>query len=571
VRRDLVASAKAAHVVVDVKHPHPTQAHAHAVAVSLSDLYSPTSHAPPASSTLNTNANPAAPDSPSASGSLRRRILLLPAWLLPVALILAFAGLFAFVFRDRLLPALEVQVAQAILLTDIDSAPAAASDEEKDGNPSHHPTSPSTLAPAPALAPAPTASPQSPPQLLFQAAGWFEPDPLPIYATTLTDGVIDKVHVLEGQEVKKGQLLAELIADDNRIALDAAKRAHDKAVAEQKLQAVQVTVAEAEVAVMADQVRAAEAKLAEEKDNEQRIAKIPSGSVSDQERTRAKFVVQGQAAEVASRQSQLIASRAKVEAARAQATAMEASVAEAQVAVEKQELALARTRITSPVDGVILQLHAAPGQKKLLAMDDHQSATIATLFEKGKLQARVDVPLADARGLMVGQQAIVTSDFLPNTEIHGVVTRIVGSADLQRNTLQAKVRIENPDPRLRPEMLCRVKFLGTSSSPSTSSSFSYSSSTAVADLAPADPTRAIMVPAAALVTDGTPQKATVTSLWVISPDNSTATKRNVQRGPIEREGYVSITTGVLPGELVILPPHDQLTEGRRVRAIEAAH
>ena len=135
----------------------------------------------------------------------------------------------------------------------------------------------------------------------------------------------------------------------------------------------------------------------------------------------------------------------------------------------------------------------------------------------------------------------------------------MGSADLQRNTLQAKVRIKNPDPRLRPEMLCRVKFLGTASA---SSSASPSSSNAVADDSTPDPTRAVMVPAAALITATTPDKAT--SLWVVSTDSPTATKRSVQRGTLEREGYVSITTGVLPGELVILPPHDQLTEGRRV-------
>jgi multidrug resistance efflux pump len=520
--------------------------------MSLSDLYTP-SHALPANT-------PAAAPSPT---PLRRRLLLLPAWLVPFGLILAFAGLFAFVFRDRLLPALEVQVAQAILLTDIEEAPAATPGNTTGDATSHHPTPPQNPALAPT--PSPSAAPSTPPQLLFQAAGWFEPDPLPIYATTLTDGVISKVHVLEGQEVKQGQLLAELIHDDARIALDAAKRAYDRAAAELKLQTVQITVAEAEAAVMADQVKAAEAKLAEEKDNEQRIAKIPSGSVSDQERSRARFVVQGQAAEVASRQSQLIAARAKVEAAKAQAVAMEAAVASALVAVEKQELTLSRTRITSPVDGVILQLHAAPGQKKLLGMDDHQSATIATLFEKGKLQARVDVPLADARGLTVGQQAIVTSDFLPNTEIHGVVTRIVGSADLQRNTLQAKVRILNPDPRLRPEMLCRVKFLGATAPPSPSPQSSSSTTSTPTD---SDPTRAVMVPTTALITATTSDKAT--ALWVIATDGTTATKRAVQRGSLEREGYVSISTGILPGELVILPPHDQLTEGRRVRAIQTA-
>ena len=139
----------------------------------------------------------------------------------------------------------------------------------------------------------------------------------------------------------------------------------------------------------------------------------------------------------------------------------EAKIAEAEVTEDEKELALTRTKIVSPVDGVVLELKAAPGQKKMLGMDDMDSATMAVLFEKRKLQARVDVPLADARGLVPGQAALVTSDFLPNVEFRGVVTRIVGSADLQRNTLQAKVRVIDPDPRLRPEMLCRVKFLET--------------------------------------------------------------------------------------------------------------
>ena len=38
------------------------------------------------------------------------------------------------------------------------------------------------------------------------------------------------------------------------------------------------------------------------------------------------------------------------------------------------------------------------------------------------------------------------------------MTRILGEADLQRNTLQVKVSLLQPDPKLRPEMLCRAKF-----------------------------------------------------------------------------------------------------------------
>lgn len=487
-------------------------------------------------------------DSPPSAQTLRRRLLLLPAWVLPAGLILAFAALFALLFRDRLVPALEVNATPAILLADIETEKAPATGEPTTAAHKGH-------TPAPADAEKKTGLGT----MLFQAGGWFEPDPLPIYAIALTDGVVSSVHVLEGQQVKKGQLLAELIADDAKIALSAAQRSHERAEAEQHLQEVQVSVAEAEASAMGDQVKAAEAKLAEERDNQSRLARIPEGSVSDQERSRARFVVEAQEAEVAARKSQHAAATAKVQAAKAQDKVLQAAVAATLVEVEKNSLALSRTRITSPVDGVILELHAAPGQKKLLGMDDHQSATIATLFETGKLQARVDVPLADARGLTTGQEAVITSDFLPNTEFRGVVSRIVGAANLQRNTLQAKVRIIDPDPRLRPEMLCRVKFLEAAVTGSTAGATGGALPSSGTN---SDASRAVMVPEQA-VTQEAQGKA---SLWVVTPDGASAMRRSVSIGTHRHEGHISIATGILPGELVILPPHHELSEGRRVRS-----
>ena len=57
----------------------------------------------------------------------------------------------------------------------------------------------------------------------------------------------------------------------------------------------------------------------------------------------------------------------------------------------------------------------------------------------------------------------------PTSVFEGEVTRITGEADLQRNTSQAKVRITDPIDQLRPEMLCRVEFLGNSSAAGTAS------------------------------------------------------------------------------------------------------
>ena len=110
-------------------------------------------------------------------------------WLLPLAILLGFALLFALLFRDRLLPARSVEVVPAVGIEEaMVSVPVVKGAEGA---------------------------------LLFQASGWVEPDPLPIKATALTDGIVDEVHVLEGELVKKGDLLATLIGDDTRLERDA--------------------------------------------------------------------------------------------------------------------------------------------------------------------------------------------------------------------------------------------------------------------------------------------------------------------------------------------------------------
>ncbi|HSP44051.1 MAG TPA: biotin/lipoyl-binding protein, partial [Luteolibacter sp.] len=119
----------------------------------------------------------------------------LPAWAIPAGILSGFCILFLILFGDRLLPAPNVDVAP-VLATTADAQ-----------NPASNPVSTDGAA-------------------LFQASGWIEPAPLPIKATALIDGVVDKVHVLPGDPVKQGQLLATLIADDTRLAHTAAEHKH---------------------------------------------------------------------------------------------------------------------------------------------------------------------------------------------------------------------------------------------------------------------------------------------------------------------------------------------------------
>lgn len=426
------------------------------------------------------------------------------ALLLPIGIAAGFGLLFLLLFRDRLIPATEVRVARAIAI------------EEK------------TTASATASAPAG--------KLLFQASGWIEPDPLPILVPVLTDGIVDQVHVLEGQAVKKGDVLATLIDADAKLELASATGEYEMAKAEFQAHCTNAQIAlqqmEAEKAgLSADQANADEAA-----DRLHRLEQARASSV-ELDRINARF-------ENSRRQAALISRKAKIEELTHllsriayEAAAMQAKVDRAEAGKGKAELALSRTRITAPADGRVLRLTAAPGQKKMLQMDDADSSTIAVLYDPSRLQVRVDVPLADAAGLGVGQKAKVRCNLLPDQIFEGEVTRITGQADLQRNTLQAKVRIVSPDEKLRPEMLCRVEFFGAPQSSSNNDST----------------TLAVYIPQSALSGD---------IVWICDPDSNRAVKRQVVSSS-SRDHLRRIDEGILPNEWVILEPAN-LSPNQRV-------
>jgi multidrug efflux pump subunit AcrA (membrane-fusion protein) len=221
--------------------------------------------------------------------------------------------------------------------------------------------------------------------------------------------------------------------------------------------------------------------------------------------------------------------------------AIQSQIKGSEIDLEKAELAYKRTRIHAPVDGRILALKAAPGAKKMVGMDEEDSSTIAILYDPAHLQVRVDVPLADAAGLSVGQAAKIRCNLLPDEIFEGIVTRIEGAADLQRNTLQAKVRIADPSDKLRPEMLSRVEFLEILREDKRDTS-------AIGV--------AVYVPASAL-TEGT--------VWVCDADTRRAERRQVVSSATA-ENLVRIDSGLRPGEWVVSDPAG-LREGERLKPL----
>jgi multidrug efflux pump subunit AcrA (membrane-fusion protein) len=173
----------------------------------------------------------------------------------------------------------------------------------------------------------------------------------------------------------------------------------------------------------------------------------------------------------------------------------------------------------------------------MLQDNDIESSTIAILYQPGKLQVRVDVPLADAAGLQIGQAARIRCSFLPDRIFAGTVTRITGEADLQRNTLQAKVSITNPVDQLRPEMLCRVEFVAATNSANAT--------------------------AAAIDTWIPESAANDNNAWICDPESKRVSRREIKRTTETREGFLRVSEGLRPGEWVVLSPAD-LRDSQRV-------
>lgn len=447
------------------------------------------------------------------------------ATLLPWVLLSGFAALLLLLLGDRLVPAREVVLGRVIVIEGGAEVSAATTHADRENS-------------AP----------------LFQASGWVEPDPLPVKATALIDGVVREVHVLEGETVKKGQLLATLIDDDAVLNLRTAGSRLESLRALTDAQKEQPAIIRSEIATLSREVEAAEARRAELEDQVKRfdaIAANGSGAVSEREISLARLQLATQQAEIAAlgaREEELLG---KLRLQEATTRDFEARLAEAETEVDRRRLELERTRIVSPLDGVVLRLAAVPGQKRMLAMDDPDSSTIAVLYEPRHLQARIDVPLAEAAKLAVGQEVRLRASLFPDRVFRGVVTRIVGEADLQRNTLQTKVRIEDPDPRLRPEMLCRAEFLvprATTETPGVTA-------------APVSGGIRIYVPEKAL----TQVEGTRATVWKVDPSGGRLEPVVITLGEEKREDHRLTREGLRPGDRVVLEPAADLEPGERIR------
>ncbi len=430
---------------------------------------------------------------------------------------------------------------------------------------------------------------------LFQAAGWIEPRPTPVVASSLAPGVILDMLVIEGQRVEKGEPVAMLIDADAKLALAQAK-------AKQKLQQAEVRRAEATLVAartnlakpVSLQVSLADAgaQLAETqlalgnlpfaleaaRTNQQLAAEnvrrkeLAGGAVSGRilREARAELATATNAVnELTSRKPTLLmqlkslqqkwdASAEKlkllteetrnVAEAEANLAVAKARAEQAGLEIEAAELRLERMTVRSPITGRVLSLQARPGQRLagINPLSAQGSSAVVNLYDPTSLQVRVDVRLEDVPQVQIGQPALIETAVL-SEPIAGTVISVTTLADIQKNTLQVKVAVSDPPEVIKPEMLGKVTFLAPPSP-------------VVEEDQGESPLR-LFVPQS-LVLRG----ESGASVWVADLTENLAKRKEVEVGRgATADGLVEITSGLQPTDKLIVAGRESVSEGSRVR------
>ena len=152
--------------------------------------------------------------------------------------------------------------------------------------------------------------------------------------------------------------------------------------------------------------------------------------------------------------------------------AAEAEVQQMKAALEYAQTQIAATEIKAPVSGTVLERIVERGEMVSPSAFGGSGArtSVVDLADLTDLQVELDISQTDFSRLQMGQKAEIIPEAYPNLKYTGYIAEIAPEANRAKSTIQVKVKVENPDQQLRPEMNARVNFIADDSANKQSSS-----------------------------------------------------------------------------------------------------
>src|SRR5271165_1409926 len=272
-------------------------------------------------------------------------------------------------------------------------------------------------------------------------------------------GKIVKLHVREGDRVKKGQLLAQLENVQSSADVNATRAS---------VQAAETDAVAADAALktsLADLNRAKSdadhARL--DWDRAQGLYNAALIAKQDYDLKKAAW----ESAEAGLAQAQ-----ARVAQAKAQKDSMDKHITQNQANLTRVSDVLQKTAYAAPFDGVITNLPVREGETVVIGIQNSPGSTLMTLADMSVITSEVKVDETDIVNVHLGQPAEVTIDAIPHKVFHGIVSEIgdnaivrstgVATSQASSTSEEAKdfkvvVTLTDPPPDLRPGLSSTAK------------------------------------------------------------------------------------------------------------------
>jgi HlyD family secretion protein len=259
--------------------------------------------------------------------------------------------------------------------------------------------------------------PSDDPDVLFSAPGVTEPASRTIQIFCELPGTIGKMYVQAGDRIQSGQLLFELLNDTQQAEVSRCEAQVARARAE--LDKLESWERPEDRQMAKGQWEEAKALLDRAQFEQQRVEVLKASSaVSDKEfRLAANDVVVAQA--------RTTVARARYDRAEAGPRPEEIALARAQVAEAESLVQVARTtfektRVRSPIDGMVIYRFREPGE----SVFPNVPAPVLSIGNREVLNIRADVDEMDLARVKVGQRVFATCDAFGDKRFYGRVVQI---------------------------------------------------------------------------------------------------------------------------------------------------
>jgi HlyD family secretion protein len=362
-------------------------------------------------------------------------------------------------------------------------------------------------------------------------------------------GKIIKLHVKEGERVKKGQLLAQLENVQSSADVNATRAT---------VQASETDAVAADAALktsLADLNRAKSDANHAKLDWDRAQGLYTAALIAKQD-----YDVKKAAWESAN--AGLAQAEARVAQAKAQKDSADQHIAQNRANLTRVVDVLQKTTYEAPFDGVITNLPVREGETVVIGIQNSMGSTLMTIADMSVITSEVKVDETDIVNVHLGQPADVTIDAIPHQVFHGVVSEIgdnaivrstgVATSQASSTSEEAKdfkvvVTLTDPPPDLRPGLSSTAKITTATRSDVLSIPIQALTVRTQADLMPKDAGKS-SVQAASAPAEASKQREEIQGVFVIR-------KKKAEFVPVETgisgTTDIEITKGLQEGDEVI--------------------